>query len=636
YFDCDVITRRAVLKNFDARPLVMKRMLSMSLDMPDEGFDLVTLDGGWIKEANRHSRPLQYGIYINSSVTGASSNKHNPGLMLARRGANEEYGEVYAFNLVYSGNHYTALELSSCDLVRVASGINPIGFVWELRQGECFETPEAVLSYSDSGFGKLSSRLHDFVNRHIVRGEWKNRERPVVVNDWEAYFFRFTRGKLLRLARRAAKLGVELFVLDDGWFGERDSDRAGLGDYNVNLKKLPGGLGKFAEKINALGMKFGLWFEPEMVNEDSGLFREHPEYAVTTEGKIPCLGRNQLVLDLCNPAVRDYIVGSVGGVLDSANIEYVKWDMNRRMSDACSPHIRGNGEFCHRYILGLYDVLSRIFGPRPKILFESCSSGGNRFDLGMLCFSPQIWASDDTDALERINIQGGLSLLYPLSCMGAHVSETPNAQTLRETPIATRFNVACFGCLGYELDFNNLTPVQMRETREQIEFYKVHRRTLQFGRFARADCNKDNKTVWQCIADDGSIALVGFFQSQARAAEGSDKLPMRGLEPDVRYTVETKHQRVFVSRFGALVKHLLPFAPRPDGLLLRLANRYYALRDCVERHEGSGQALMHGTQLNCQYIGTGYNGNIRMLGDGGSNIYVVARKDNNQKEGQLS
>ncbi len=626
YAQTDVITRRAVLINRNDKPLVIRRLMSMSLDMPDRGFKLITFDGGWIKEAHKHERALQYGIYVNSSTTGASSNRHNPGFLLAESCAGEQHGRVYGFNLVYSGNHYSAIELSNQDIVRVQTGINPHCFEWTLNKDEKFETPEAVMTFSSGGYNGLSAHFHNFVNNHIVRGDWKGKERPVLINNWEAYFFKFTRGRLLRLARRARRLGIELFVLDDGWFGKRNDDNAGLGDYNVNLKKLPGGMAKLADRIRRYGMGFGLWFEPEMVNEDSDLYRAHPEYAVTTPGKKPTLGRNQLVLDLCNPRVRDYIVESVSKILDEARISYVKWDMNRHISDACSPLLENQGEFFHRYILGLYDMLERIFRPRPHILLESCSSGGNRFDLGMLCYSPQVWSSDDTDPVERLKIQGGLSHLYPLSTMGAHVSEAPHQQTLRSTPITTRFNVACFGCLGYEMDLKYLSRVEKKEIKEQIAFYKAHRKTLQYGRFRRLPALKANKVHWQCTAADGSEAVAGFFQTQAEASEGYDILPLAGFEPHSLYSLRTRPQSLFIKRFGGLVKHILPLSLNPEGLILRMIGRFYRLTDCVESYECRGDMLNSGVRLNNQFIGSYYNELTRLLGDFGSNFYVITRK----------
>ena len=619
----DVITRRSVLINTGDGPISIRRIMSMQLDLENEGFSLVTFDGAWSKETHRHDRKLQYGQYVNSSTTGASSNRHNPGFLLYADGATQSHGKVYGFNLVYSGNHMGLAERSPFDLIRVQLGINPCCFEWELAPGTRFETPEAVMTFSPDGFNGMSAHFHDFVNAHIVRGDWKGKERPVLINNWEACFFRFTRSKLLRLARQAKRLGVELFVLDDGWFGKRNDDHAGLGDYDVNKKKLPRGMKSFADEIHTLGLQFGLWFEPEMVNPDSDLFRTHPEYAVTTPGREPMLGRNQLVLDLTNPNVRDYIVTNVTTILDEAKIDYVKWDMNRHISDAYSPTLFNQGEFYHRYILGLYDILARIFRPRPHILLESCSSGGNRFDLGMLCFSPQVWSSDDTDAIERLKIQEGLSYLYPLSTMGAHVSAAPNQQTLRSTTISTRFNVASFGCLGYELDLKHLTMLERKEVREQIAYYQQHRRTLQYGRFFRHDTDKSNKVYWQSVSKDRRYSIAGAFQTLAQAAEGNDILPLDGLDESKRYRMQTKGQRVFIRRFGGLVNHLLPFTINPNGMPFRWVDRLYAMQDCVETYIASGKTLMQGVHLNQQFVATGYNNQIRMLGDFGSNLYAL-------------
>lgn len=625
YESTDIITRRAVLENRNTNPLVIRRLMSMMVDIPNRSFRMITFDGGWIKEAHRHDRVLEYGLYVNSSATGASSNRHNPGFLLAEHDATEHNGYVYGFNLIYSGNHYGAVELSNHQLVRVQLGINPHCFEWTLEEGGRFETPEAVMTFSSEGYNGMSHNFHDFINNHIVRGNWKNKERPILLNNWEAHFFKFTQGSLLRLARRAMRLGVELFVLDDGWFGKRNSDTAGLGDYTVNRRKLPRGLAYFSRRIRRIGMQFGLWFEPEMVNPDSELFRTHPEYAIQTPGKKPTLGRNQLVLDLCRPEVRDYIVTSVGHILDEADISYVKWDMNRHISDAYSPCINNQGEFFHRYIMGLYDILDRIFSPRPHILLESCSSGGNRFDLGMLCYSPQIWASDNTDPIERLKIQGGLSYLYPLSTMGAHVSSAPHQQTLRDSPLPTRFHAASFGCLGYELDLKYLSHVEKREIKNQIAYYKLHRKTFQFGRFYRLPAQKGNKVHWQCVNQDGNKAVTGFFQTLTSASEGYDLLPLTGLDTNALYRLSTRPQSLFIKSFGGLVKHILPFAPDPDGLILRTANKLYRLIDCQETYEGYGDMFMTGIRLNNQFMGSWYNRHTRLLGDFGSTMYLIEK-----------
>ncbi|MCL2479209.1 MAG: alpha-galactosidase, partial [Treponema sp.] len=593
------------------------------LDMINTGFKLITFDGDWAREAHRHDRLLQYGMFVNESRTGASGNKHNPGFLLCEEDAAGDHGKVYGFNLVYSGNHMGFAELNSHGLVRTGLGISPHCFEWTLGKGEIFETPEAVMTFSGRGFNGLSRNFHNFVNNHITPETWRGKERPVLYNSWEPCFFKYSQSGLLRLARMSKKLGMELFVLDDGWFAGRDNDKAGLGDYTPNRRKFRRGLAPFAGKLRKMGLEFGIWFEPEMVNENSGLYRNHPEYAVRQPGREATLGRNQLVLDLCNPAVRDYIVASVGKVIDETGAAYVKWDMNRHISEFYSDHIASQGEFFHRYITGLYDVLKRIFGPRPQILLETCSSGGNRFDLGMLCFSPQIWTSDNTDPVERLSIQGGLSYLYPQSTMGAHVSDAPHQQTLRETPLSTRFNAASFGCLGYELDLRFLSPAEKREIREQIAFYKTHRKTLQYGNFERLHSHKTNKVIWLCR--DGAKAIAGFFQTLAGVSESPDTLRIPGFKEEDSYRVTTKPQCLYIKRFGGLVKHILPVTLDPNGFILRLVNRIYSLTDCTENYTCSGAELAAGIRLNNQFMGSYYNEKTRLLGDYGSNLYVAEK-----------
>ena len=419
------LVRRTILENTGDQPICLQKLMSFCVDIHGE-FTMATFNGGWIAEMRRQDVPVGGSKVVNESLTGASSNRHNPGFLLFEADATEDAGRVYGFNLVYSGNHYAAAQQSLQGFTRVMQGINPSNFVKQLIPGESFETPEAVLCYSHEGFGGMSRNMHAFVNRHIVPQYWQGRSRPVLYNDWEGCMFDFNQHRLLDLADRAQNLGCELFVLDDGWFGKRDNDKAGLGDYTVNKKKLPDGLEGLAHRIMKKGMEFGLWFEPEAVNPDSDLYRAHPEWALT-DSFPDLLGRHQLLLDLTKAEVRDYIVESITHILDTAQITYVKWDMNR--------HSIALGAKAHDFVLGLYDVMGRIFRPRPHILLENCSSGGNRFDLGMLCFSPQIWCSDDTDPIERLTIQGNLSYLYPQSTFGAHVSATPHAQTRRVTPL---------------------------------------------------------------------------------------------------------------------------------------------------------------------------------------------------------
>ncbi len=622
YPDADVITRRAVLRNAGAAAVGVRRLLSMMLDLPDRGFDLLTFDGSWIAEAHEHRRPIGPGLVVNASRTGDSSNRHNPGILLVEHRATEEHGAAYGFNLVYSGNHWTGVETTTYGQVRVASGVNPTGFAWTLGAGARLETPEAVMTFSRGGVGGVAGNFHGFVGRHIVRGQWATRERPVKLNTWESTFMDVADKPLRSMAKAAADLGVELFVLDDGWFGERHDDLRALGDWTVNTKKFPHGLAPLAEEVNRLGMTFGLWFEPECVNEDSDLYRAHPDWALQVPGRVPSPSRHQLRLDLARPEVRDHLVEAVGAVLDSASIGYVKWDMNRHLSDVGSAVAPG-GEVPHRQVLGLYDVLRRIFGPRPHILLETCSSGGNRFDLGMLCFSPQIWTSDDTDPVERLDIQLGLGRLYPPSTMGAHVSASPHQQTLRHTPLSTRFNVAALGVLGYELDPRELNPGERREIREQIAFYKEHRAVLQLGRWHRTDPVKDNQVDVTVVAPDGSSAVHGHYQTRARADDRGDRLPVRGLDPDRVYRLRTKPQGLDLGSFGGLLKHVLPRPINPTGTLVGTAARRYRLPDAVEEYAGTGATLMAGVALAEQFLGSGYTKTTRMLGDFGSNLYVI-------------
>ena len=599
------IVRRTVLKNTGDAPVRVNKLMSFSMDLPGS-YTMATFNGGWIAEMRRCDNPVGASKVVNESLTGSSSNRHNPGFLLFEPDATEDAGRVYGFNLVYSGNHYAAAQQSLQCLTRVMQGVNPRNFCKELAPGEAFETPEAVLCHSDEGFGGLSRNMHAFVNDHIIPAYWRNRPRPVLYNSWEGCVFDFNQRRLLDLANRAKDLGCELFVLDDGWFGARNNDKAGLGDYTVNKKKLPEGLEGLSKHIRAKGLEFGLWFEPESVNPDSDLYRAHPDWALTDDFE-PVLGRNQLLLDMTKPQVRDYIVENVSRILDDAKISYVKWDMNR--------HSVALGEKAHDFVLGLYDVLRRIFEPRPGILFESCSSGGNRFDLGLLCFSPQVWTSDDTDPIERLTIQEGTSYLYPQSAMGAHVSASPHAQTLRATPLSTRGNVAFFGCLGYELDLKHLLPVEVKEIKEQIAFYKNYREIFQYGTFCRT------RTGWQ--VSDGKTTLAGVFHELVHAAPGYEQLRVKGLKKDVSYRVVSLSQAIRVGQFGSLLKHVAPVNIDPNGALLRIADRHITLPGGLEELTVSGAALMSGIMLRPLFRGTGYDQNQRTQGDFGSDVYVI-------------
>ncbi len=627
YARYDIVTRFATLHNQSNKPLHIRRLMSAQLDLPGGEFSFITFDGTWARERHRHDRRVMPGIFSSDSKTGNSSARHNPFVMLAAEGCGEFHGECYATNLVYSGNHAEIVEQTPAGKIRLLTGINPSGFEWLLEPGESFTTPEAVMSFSSEGFNGLSRTMHRFIQDCIVRGDWQKRERPILANNWEATYFAFNKAKLLGLAKEAASLGMELFVLDDGWFGKRDDDTRSLGDWNVNEKKLPGGMADLIRKVNSLGLKFGLWVEPEMVNEDSDLYRAHPDWAVSTPDRVPSPSRNQLVLDLTLPQVRAWMIETMSAVFSLGNIEYVKWDMNRNMSDAYSKALppERQGEFHHRYILGLYEVLAELVRRFPGILFESCASGGNRFDLGMLCYMPQIWTSDNTDAWERVAIQSGTSYGYPQSVMGAHVSASPNHQTLRSTPIESRFNTAAFGLLGYELDLTMLSPFDKKAVREQIAFYKKHRSLLQFGKFIRVPYRLDpDKTMWAVVADDGSAAIAGLFQGSVKPGLGHDILTVPGLDPDAAFTVEGRPQYLNVKAFGDLVNQVLPVKIRGDGVIHTVLASRYMFRMAEERYAANGDLLADsGVKLIQQFSGTGYNDRVRLLSDYGSRLYVI-------------
>jgi alpha-galactosidase len=624
--DVDVVTRRSILRNTGNGPAEVVKLASMQLDLPDRGFTVRSFDGDWIHEAHAHDRPLSSGVFSIGSTTGASSNRHNPGTLLLSRDADDDQGWVYGFNLVYSGNHTTSFERDALGSVRVLSGIQPQAFRWLLAPGESFETPEAVLAFSDAGVNGLSDRMHRFVRTHITPRAHRELERPVVYNSWEAAFFDIDEKRLMGLAKQAAKLGVELFVIDDGWFAGRDDDTAALGDYAVDAKKFPAGLAAFVSKVAKLGMRCGIWVEPEMVSENSELNRAHPDWMLRAPGKDPREGRHQQVLDLCNPAVRDHLVERLGALIDDNGFSYVKWDMNRHLAAVYSPHVAHPGMTAHAFMLGLYEVIDRVFGPRPEVLLEMCSSGGNRFDLGMLRYAAMIWTSDDTDPIERLSIQGGISQLYPLSVISAHVSASPHQQTLRDTPLSTRFNVAAFGCLGYEYDLDFLTAEEKREISEQIAFYKRHRRTFQFGRFRRIPSGRAERVIWQ--VGEGDAAIVGNFQRGVRAAPERDILPIAGLHPDAVYAVEAKPQRIMLARLGALVNHVSPVKLDPTGLVMNVVSKHKSLPDGVESYRGTGSLLATGIRLQLQFSGTGHTDTLRMLGDFGSTLYTVVREEN--------
>jgi alpha-galactosidase len=540
--DRPIVARHARIENRGAGVLRLTTAMSASLDLPDHDWRFVHLSGTWARERHVRERRLELGRQSISSTRGSSSHQHNPFVGLPRSSTTEEHGEAIGVALVYSGNFLAEVEAEPLGTARLRIGIEPDTFGWRLDPGETFATPEAVVGYSDRGLGALSDAFHGLFRERLARGVWRDRPRPILVNNWEGTYFDFDEQRLLAMATVARDLGIELFVLDDGWFGARDDDTTSLGDWVVDRRKLPDGIDGLARKIEDLGLRFGLWIEPEMVSRQSRLFEAHPDWAIGIPGRDRSEGRQQYVLDMARPEVVDHLFRALSDVLGGAPISYVKWDMNRPITEPFSPELPADrqGEFFHRYTLGVYELYRRLTEAFPEVLFESCAGGGGRFDAGLLAYAPQAWTSDDTDAIERLRIQWGTSLAYPLSSMGAHVSAVPNHQVGRITPLATRAAVAFFGVLGYELDTTALTDRERAEIADQVAFYSANRGVLQRGRFLRLRspfAGEGNETAWMCVSEDARHAIVGFYQALSRPASGAERLRLRGLDPSFAYRV---------------------------------------------------------------------------------------------------
>lgn len=537
----DIITRCASVANNTNEPVILTKAASLCLDIPHGEWEWVHFHGRHAMERLTERMPLCHGIQESSSTRGTSSHHQNPTVLLCSPDCTETSGSCIGAILAYSGSFKTQIELDQQEQVRLVMGINPELFRWELKPSEVFDTPEVIMSYSSNGMEKLSHNFHKVIREHVCRGKYKLAERPVLINNWEATYFDFNEEKILKIAEQAASLGVDMLVLDDGWFGKRDDDCSGLGDWFVNEKKLCGGLGSLAEKIKKMGMKFGLWFEPEMVSEDSELYRIHPEWAMRIPSRKPIRSRYQLVLDMTNPEVREYLFNSISKILRSADISYVKWDMNRSICDLYTPCLSADdqGEISHRYVLGLYELLERLTSEFSDVLFEGCSGGGGRFDAGMLYYCPQIWCSDDTDAYERTKIQYGTSFFYPVSAVGSHVSAVPNHQTGRTTPIGTRAVTAMAGSFGYELDLNTLSDSEKQEVGEQITRFKKYSRLIHNGLYYRlSDPMNDKFAVWEFVSEDKKEVLVNgvIFRTEPNRTQYLIKL--RGLLPDADYRLD--------------------------------------------------------------------------------------------------
>ena len=534
----DLVTRCARIRNLGETPVTLTKAASLCLDISRGSWEWVHFHGRHAMERQMERRLLFHGIQEIGSTRGTSSHHQNPTVLLCTPDCTETAGACIGAALVYSGSHQTRLECDQLGQVRMVMGIHPDLFRWELKAGETFSTPEVMLSYSDTGLETLSHHFHQAIREHICRGKYQLAERPVLINNWEATYFDFNVEKLLDIARSAAPLGIEMLVLDDGWFGHREDDRSSLGDWFVNTAKI-GELGELVKKVNALGMKFGLWFEPEMISKDSELYRKHPEWALTVPGRTCTLSRNQMVLDMTNPAVVDYLFDTVAEILRNANIEYIKWDMNRQPAELFTATLPAEkqGEIGHRFVLGMYELKRRLLEAFPKLLIEGCSGGGGRFDAGMLYYTPQIWTSDDTDAIERVKIQSGTSLFYPASAMGAHVSAVPNHQTGRVTSFETRGNVALAGTLGYEMDLGTLNEAERELVRRQTRLYREYNDVIARGELYRLiDPFRDNdRAAWEYAAADGSEAVVTYVVCRNHPSAAPRYLRLRGLEAAARY-----------------------------------------------------------------------------------------------------
>ncbi len=563
YEELDIITRACLIENREEETAVMDKAVSMSMDFLTADMDIYTFNGRYEMEREVERRRLGRGVASVGSVRGTSSHQHNPFVILCRPDTEEEHGECYGFSYVYSGNFLAEAEISQLDRLRFTMGIHPSRFRILLEKGRVFTMPEVIMSYSGSGLGRLSIQFHRAIRNYLCRGKYKNSRRPVLINNWEATYFDFTGEKLISIAEEAAKLGIEMLVMDDGWFGKRNLDESGLGDWIPNEEKLGMSLHELIGKIKEKGLAFGIWIEPEMVSEDSILYREHPDWAFALPGRTPGRGRCQLVLDLGRECVRDYLYQAICRILDTGDISYVKWDMNRSICDVYNPELppEQQGEAGHRYILGLYNLLEKITSRYPNVLLEGCSGGGGRFDAGMLYYSPQIWCSDDTDAIERLKIQYGTSFCYPVSTVGSHVSTCPNHQNGRITPLHTRGVVAMAGTFGYELDISKMSAQDKEEIKVQIEDYKKYFELIQDGDYYRLTKPEEDFTTWQFVSKDRGKSLVNAVMTSARVNAPDYIVRFRGLEPESRY-METDTGKIYQ---GSTLMHGGYLLPRRIG-----------------------------------------------------------------------
>ncbi|WP_300910914.1 alpha-galactosidase, partial [Faecalibaculum rodentium] len=548
YENRPVICRNARIENLGSEGYILDRMMSLSLDLPDDDWEQMVLAGAWARERNIEVHPLHTGVQSIYSLRGHSSHNYNPFLCLKRRETTEQSGECFGLSLVYSGNFLAETDVNTYHTTRVSMGIHPYTFSWPLQPGESFQTPEAVLVYAQKGLNAMSQAFHGLFRERLARGRFRDEPRPLLLNSWEGIYMDVDEARVLEMAQATADLGLEMFVLDDGWFKGRDTDSTSLGDWVTDSRKLPSGLGSLSRKVEDMGIQFGLWFEPEMISMDSDLYRSHPDWLMHTPGRRISTGRKQFVLDFANLEVVTYIGDAMEKILDEASISYIKWDMNRSLSEVYSLHYPADqqGTIYHRFILGVYALYDRLTKAHPEILFESCASGGARFDPGMLYYAPQTWTSDDTDAVERLKIQYGTSMLYPISSMGSHVSAIPNHQLHRLTSLHMRFAVAIFGTFGYELDPLALTEDEKEEIRDQVRFMKKYRQLIQFGTFYRLQSPfAGTETAWMVVSEDKKQAIVGYYRVLQEINAPFRRLKLQGLAPDRLYAISGKEEQEY-------------------------------------------------------------------------------------------
>jgi alpha-galactosidase len=617
----NVIARRAVLRNEGSEKIKLHRIMSNQVDFYGADYKMITFGGNWVREMEMHETKVSHGLFVNRTLSGVSSNRNNPFVMVGGDDFTEKHGEGYGFNILYSGNHYEALDVSGFYKTRFLQGICPETFEWTIEPGASFETPEAVMTYSDTGYRGVSLNMQHFVKKHIVPGRFRDETRPILLNSWEACYFKINETKLLNLASKAKEAGVELFVMDDGWFKGRNDDHTSLGDWEVDTEKLPNGIKGLSEKIHEMGLKFGIWVEPEMINEDSDLYRAHPEYAMKIEGRDHSLGRNQMILDLTNPEAVDFVIESMSRVFSSGKIEYVKWDMNRFFSDVYSrvlPHERQK-ETLHRYVINLYRIMKTLTERFPDILFEGCASGGNRFDLGILSYFPQIWGSDDTDAVMRMMIQRGYSYGYPMNTVGSHVSACPNHQTLRNTPLYTRYNIASFGAFGYEMNLGELTGEEFSEVKRQVEAQKKWRDVYFNGDFYVINDNQ-----WMVVSEDKKKAIAVIFNKLVNPNDFFFNLKTEGLADDKIYHMYNEPLKHNIKEFGDLVNMVSPIRVKKDSLIHNVLAKVIKMDGEKEDYVVSGALLNKaGIRLTQAFGGTGYNSETRKFQDFESRIYYI-------------